>query len=73
MILIYFLWLGKFKCYVRRNIRIFLNLIYDFVILFVMILCYYFIYFERIKFLNKYNNILYVYKEYNKVVYVYRL
>lgn len=73
MILIYSPWLGKFRRHVRRNIRIFSNLIYDFAILSAMISCYYSIYPERIMFLNKYNNTLYAHKEYNKAVYAHRL
>lgn len=73
MILIYSPWLGKFRRHVRRNIRIFSNLIYDSAILSAMISCYYSIYPERIKFLNKYNNTLYAHKEYNKAVYAHRL
>lgn len=57
---------------VRRNIRIFSNLIYDFAILSAMISCYYSIYPERIMFLNKYNNALYAHKEYNKAVNAHR-
>lgn len=72
MILIYSPWLGKFRRHVRRNIRIFSNLIYDFAILSAMISCYYSIYPERIMFLNKYNNTLYAHKEYNKAVNAHR-